>query len=394
MENFTINTKNFKEALEKVQKINTPKINKHTVFNTVKITVLKNKITLIKTNNDQAIATDCKTITCNNALEYSFLISSPVLLLNFLKKQVKSNPELQVVFNEIDNFFIIKIKNNQFTFPCAVLEDYPIVDMSTLSNATKIIISQKKLLKAIDDVIYCSSADPIKPVFNGVYFHSDKTGELNLIGTDSHRMAISSITIDNNINRNTIVSISAIIPLNSIKILKSFLDKKDDFKTVKIISQADLTFFIFDNNTIVKTRNIDGQFPNYKQVIPSEFCNNLSNINKNEIMQALDDIILFTGEPNYKIVLSIQDNKIFFNADNKIGYAGQSIINLIPNDTQDNIKIGVNCQFLMDALKNTNSDNITIKLSGAMSPIIIENFPNKPKQNQAIIMPIKIEQED
>ncbi len=396
MNNFKINTKDLKEAVEKAQKINTKK-SSYTILNTIKFTVSKNKITLVKTDNEKSLSIDCYAITENDITDYSFLLNSPTMFLNFLKKQVKNNHELIIDFNENNHILTIKIKNNQFTFACQSSDDFPktfidMPDKNDFNNYNCVVIRQNELLKAINNVQYACSVDSIKPTLNGIYFHSEKTGILNLIGTDSRRMAISPIKINDDLSLYTKYDISTIIPLNSIKIIKGFLDKKESIKSVKMFFTEESTFFVFDTGTMIESANVDGQFSNYKQVVPSDYCNILSGINKAELLQALDDIVLFTREPAYKITMSIQDNKILFMADNGDNCTGQSTIDFITDNEQTDIKLGVNCQYMLEAAKNINSDIVNLKLSGVMNPIVLESYLNDTVQNQAIAMPIQIAQ--
>jgi DNA polymerase-3 subunit beta len=230
----------------------------------------------------------------------------------------------------------------------------------------------------IGKVMYAASTDTIKPVFNGIYLVSENDGSITSVATDSRRLALLKASVDLKVD----LGEGIIIPLKTIHELGRLLESSG---TCKFSFKNNQCFFKIADTEII-SRIVDGQFPNYRQVIPKEYLFEIE-IEKRKFLDAVRRVMIFTREPANKIVLNMQKDRIIIQANTpELGEAEEEIT--VKSDKDEKISIGINAQFLIDSLKEMDSDYIQCGVTGQMSPLTIS--PLKDRGYLSIIMPIQI----
>ncbi len=255
-------------------------------------------------------------------------------------------------------------------------EDYP--EIKKMDETNSIEIDQLILKEMFKKVIYAASNDTIKPVFNGLYLVNDSENNITAVATDSRRLGIIKRKISNEINLDD----GIIIPLKTVNEVFRLLDSEDK---CYFSIENNQCFFKIGNNEII-SRIIEGQFPNYKQVIPKEFTHETI-IDKKKLRESMRRAMIFTREPAFKVVLTFENDKLIIEANTPdLGEAEEEIN--IESNNGDKLVIGINGQFMLDALKEISSEKIVCRLTGNMSPVTIS--PQDDEDYISVIMPIQI----
>ncbi|MBU0727186.1 DNA polymerase III subunit beta [Patescibacteria group bacterium] len=239
-------------------------------------------------------------------------------------------------------------------------------------------IKVKEFKKGIHQVVFAAAMNTTRPILAGVYFVTEK-GQLKMVATDSYRLAEKTLA-----TTEATGDISCIVPAKTILELGYILDSfKDDDEIDITISKNQVLFAVGAVKLI--SRLIEGQFPNYKQIIPSSTKTKID-FDISALTLVLKRINIFAKENNNKIILKVADGKILITTETT-QYGEGEITMSTKIDGADN-EIALNSQFLLDVLGNIGEDNVVIEIGEKITPIII-----KPKDKDDyihIIMPLKI----
>ena len=140
------------------------------------------------------------------------------------------------------------------------------------------------------------------------------------------------------------------------------------------------------DDTEIISRIVDGQFPNYKQIIPKEYSLKAV-VETSKILDSVKRAMIFTREPAYKIVMTFNKEVLKIEANTpELGKAEEEIS--FESDSKDKVILGINAQFLLDTLRQVNSYSFVCGITGQMSPVTI--IPEDDKNYISVIMPIQI----
>ena len=345
----------------------------NTILTNCLFNVSQNEIEIISTDNEIAVRTKVEAVSDTNT---SFTANGKKF-----SSILKELPDDELEINIDDSLHIdIKSKSQNikghFKLIGVDAEEYPEIPEFSFDNSIE--IEQSILKEMFKKVIYAASTDTIKPVFNGIFFTFDDKGNLTTVATDSRRLSI----ITRNVNREIEIGEGVIIPLKTIHEIFRILETSGNC----VFSLTNKQFFFKVNNTEVISRIVDGQFPNYKQVIPKDYIQEVI-IDTKKLLESIRRTMIFTREPANKIVLNFKKNSLLIEAKTpELGEAEEEIP--IESSKDEQISIGVNAQFLLDSLREVESDTIKCGITGQMSPITI--IPENDNAFISVVMPIQI----
>ncbi|HOT43328.1 MAG TPA: DNA polymerase III subunit beta [Spirochaetota bacterium] len=347
--------------------------NINTVIANCLFNISKNSIELISTDNEIAIRTK---VDAQADKQMTFAVNGKKF--SSILKELP-NDELSINVNDSLSINITsksKEVKGHYTLIGLAADDFPEIPHFVEENSIE--IDQGMLKEIIRKVIYAALNDTIKPVFNGIFFISDAKGNMTAVSTDSRRLALISRTVQKDIKFGD----GIIIPLKTVNEVYRLLESSGTCRFAYTNNQC---FFKIGNTEII-SRIVDGQFPNYKQVLPKEHMLEIE-VETKKLYDSVKRAMIFTREPANKIIVNISNNKIVIQASTpELGEAEEEID--VKTSKDEKISIGINAQFLIEALKEVDSDNIKCGITGQMSPVTIT--PANDTSYISIIMPIQI----
>ncbi len=291
------------------------------------------------------------------------------------------NDDIQLVATE-DNTMKIKTMNKEtkalFTLKGLSKDDYP--ELPVVSNKNIFKIEQKILKNMIKKVILSASNDDTRYVLNGILLNIKKDRML-MVATDGRRLSLINSAVEGlPEEKNVIVS-------------KKVLGEIEKMLGTEGECQLGVTenqiFFRFDNISII-SRLIDGEFPDYQQVVPSSTEMEVS-FNSQEMMTAVRRISVMVTENFKKLTMTMnKKNSVVFNAtDPDLGDANEEIdIKNISQKLSDDFVIAFNSFFLVDVLKVIDSEEVVFQFNKNTNPAVIREKDNN--NFLSVIMPMKI----
>lgn len=202
---------------------------------------------------------------------------------------------------------------------------------------------------------------------------------LEIASTDGNRLARVREKIDNKENK----AKQLIIPsktLNEFIKMSGFIDEE----TVKIYTE-DTKIIIKSEKTTTISRLLTGQFPKYNQLIPQE-SPKTATVNVSQMASALERVSIMVNEKTSIVKLEFSNNNLKLTADTPD--AGKSEENIDIDYSGDELTIAFNYKFVLEALKNIESDNVKIGLNTPLSATMFK--PQNEEDFVCLIMPVQI----
>ncbi|MEK9147676.1 MAG: DNA polymerase III subunit beta [Patescibacteria group bacterium] len=369
---------NLQKILNIIQKIIT-KNPKLPILENILIEIENKKIKISATNLELGL-----NIWLKGKIEGSGKVCIPI---NLISNIINNSKDERIELN-IENLNLI-IKSDNYN---AIIKGYDYNDFPIIPNLNTILlsiknkekenileISTKELKELIFQLENIATISETHPELSGIYLKFKKD-EIEAVVTDSIRLGIKKIKIKNNI----FINKNIILPLISFNELIQILNLQE-YENVKIIINDNQIVFDFGDIYFV-SRLINGNYPNYEQIIPKEF-NVILKLNKQEFINQLKLVSLFTSNNNdIKLEILNKENKIKLISQIQQGSSNALINADIEGRGLDNIIL--NYKFILDGLNNIkDKNNIIFKIQNESTPVLIEGLE---KDNFVyILMPIK-----
>tara|TARA_B100000902_G_scaffold373243_1_gene401007 strand:- start:7134 stop:8246 length:1113 start_codon:yes stop_codon:yes gene_type:complete len=263
-----------------------------------------------------------------------------------------------------------------FNLNCISPSEFPLTDGNFKEN--EFTIYSKKFLKLLNKCKFSVSNDETRHYLSGIYFHQtevDDKNYLTAVSTDSHRMSISKIRLDEKIDFEPII-----LPKKTIFQLCSLLDNYDgDVK----ISNAKSKIKFEINNSILISKLIDGKFPNYIQVIPKNNQKKLE-IDLKSFLGSVDRVasVSLDKKDGVKFILSKDTLNLSVNNTNS-GDGNETLAVKFEHE----LEISFNSRYLIDIASQLDGEQIEIFFNDTGSPALIKD----PSDFDSIyvVMPMK-----
>jgi DNA polymerase III subunit beta len=242
-------------------------------------------------------------------------------------------------------------------------EEFP--PLPKFAENRKINLPQDKLKSLLRKTSFAISTDESRFVLNGIFL-SLKEHKVTLVATDGRRLAMAEEEVDIPASSQG----ECIIPSKAINELNRLLGTQNDVEIKFTENQVAFTLQGANGfSTLVVSKLIDGNYPNYRQVIPGEAKERIT-LGREELLQALRRAEIMTSDKSNSVKLSFGKNKLEITANTpEIGEARESIaVNYKGND----IAIAFNPVYLMDPLKALDNDEVYLELIDELSPGVVK----------------------
>ena len=300
-----------------------------------------------------------------------------VLSARLFLEIVRKLPE-EIVTIETDDRMVTYITCGKADYQIVGMSSVEYPDLPTFQQTDSINVNAKVLRDMIRQTVYAVSDNNAKPIYTGSLFEI-ADGVLHIVAIDGFRMAIRSENVESESNT------SFVVPgKTQQEVLKLLTD--DDATINIIVGQRHITFRI--NSYSVISRLIEGTFLDYRSTIPVSEKTELV-INTRMMIESVERMSLLNSErvPS-PVRCKFNDNEIRLSCASAVGRASDEISVPIIGES---VEIGFNNRYMLEALKNTDTDEVKLVLNGSVSPIVIE--PVKGDSFLSIVVPVRLANE-
>ncbi len=295
---------------------------------------------------------------------------------------LKNLPEQPVTFSIDESTYSIEIisDNGRYKLSGENATDFPKVP--SVSNDFSAEISTEVLSRAINNTIFATSSDELRPAMTGVYVNlGDKN--TTFVATDGHRLVRYRRTDVKSDNGNAII-----IPRKALNLLKATLPTENSEVSVNFnMSNA---FFKFGNIKMI-CRLIDERFPDYDNVIPA--VNNITmTIERNDLLGAMKRISIYANKTTHQVRLKITGSELQISAED-LDFSNEANERLSCEHDGEDIEIGFNAKFLIEMLTNLDSDKIKLTMSAPnKAGVILPVDKDAAEDILMLVMPVMLNQ--
>jgi DNA polymerase-3 subunit beta len=301
-----------------------------------------------------------------------------VLPARILFDIIKELPESDIVFEGTSNRVEIKVPNGSYKIACAASDDFPKLPAVNIKKQIK--IPGGDLVRMIRRTTFACSNDETRPALNGVLW-STKGDFMNMVATDGHRLA--KVAVENKKLKG--VSEEIIIPPKVLNLIPKFIS--DGEREIGIIFGDNNIVFNLED-IVLTSRLIEGPYPNYEQVIPSESDKKLV-ISKDDLSGSVRRVSILSNSLTHQVKFSIKGNQLKVSTTNAdVGGEGRESINC--DYVGDAIDLGYNASYIMDILNKVEGEEVIFELSNAVSAGILYSSSVPKEEFLCLIMPLRL----
>ncbi|MEX2602096.1 MAG: DNA polymerase III subunit beta [Balneolaceae bacterium] len=307
-------------------------------------------------------------------IEEEGAVAIPARRLLETLKQLPSIP----VFFEVDERHHIEFKTDKGSYKLVGEEADEFPDVPDMTEGVSIDTETALIQKAIQKTLFAVSNDDLRPAMMGVFFDIGEE-ESKFVATDGHRLVKyrnRALTSDKNL--------SFIVPDKALNLVLKALDGAECELTV---SSGHVRFM--SGNTVVITRLINEQYPNYESVIPHENDKVLL-ISKDQMLATVRRVSIFSSTTTRQIRLELNPDKMTIRAED-LDMSSEAKETISCEYDDDAMEIGFNARYLADVLGNVDGDEVKFEFSTPNRAGIVKPAEeSEQEQMLMLVMPVML----
>ena len=343
--------------------------------------ILSNVLLQLKDKKLSIVATDLDIVFYDEISDVKVLkegstTTSAAILYDILRK-ISSNSELNFDL-KTENKLSLNSDNSDFNLLCLPTDNFP--TFTDEFEGSEILLNNNKFLKLLNKTKIAISNDDTRHYLNGIYLHLTEAHGRNFltgVATDSHRLSSSSLEIENPDNFSALI-----LPRKTVYQLCSLLAETNEKLSMQL-SENKIKFIMGNMKLISKV--IDGKFPDYKKVVPSNNDKSLV-VSSKEFINSIERVTSVSLDRKEGIKLAISKENIQLSVTSANSGDGNEIIKA--NFNSENLNISFNSKYLIDIASEVEDKSLKMNLKDSVSPVLIEDASDK--NSYYVIMPMKI----
>ena len=251
----------------------------------------------------------------------------------------------------------------------------------SLESASSLELDSEIIANAITKTLFATGNDELRPVMSGVFCQLSSE-DIIFVATDAHKLVRYRRT-----DAKSSDTASFILPKKPLNQLKNLLGHNDG--KVKIEYNSTNAFFEFSNYNLI-CRLIDGKYPNYEAVIPTNNPNKLT-IERIPFLNSIKRVSIFSNQSTHQVRFKINGKELSLSAED-LDFANEAKERLTCQYEGDDIEIGFNSKFVLEMLNIIDTDEVCIEMSapnraGLLLPV---NSENKNEDLLMLVMPVML----
>lgn len=285
---------------------------------------------------------------------------------------IASLPPGVIDLNLKDNKLYINTETYRSVINGISAEEFPV--MPAINKGQSLEVSAKDFKQGLSQVISAASSDETRPVLTGVYIHNHD-GQLYMVATDSYRLAEKVVTKNQQ-------PINILVPAAALQDLLRIISDQDD--VVEMVYDEQQVRFKVGEVELV-SRQIDGQYPDYRKLIPKKFAHN-AQLSRTDFTSITKVSSLFARETAGSVTINLDAAAKQVSIRSIASQLGENTANAKAEVNSDS-NITLNSRYILDALSCFNGDSINLAFNGKLEPCVLRDPETKDYLH--VIMPLK-----
>jgi DNA polymerase-3 subunit beta len=325
------------------------------------IPILSNLVLKVEDGQLSMMATDMDmdiVETVGVAVKEAGVITTPAQLLYEIIRKLPEGAEVEIAESG-EGQVKISAGRSSFNLPTLPVADFPAISDAPMTMEFSIAAAELKSL--IENTRFAVSTEETRYYLNGIYLHLADGKLLRAVSTDGHRLASSQM--DMPAKAKTMPDV--IIPRKAVGELSKLIDEFEG--DVKIALSDTRARFSLDTVDIT-TKLIDGSFPDYQRVIPTE-NNHIMKVNVESFKEAVDRVSTISAEKSNAVKMGLSGGTLTLSASSVDSASATEVLEVSYSGAE--IEIGFNARYLLDIAAQINGDMMEFALSDTSAPTII-----------------------
>ncbi len=343
------------------------------VLSNILISASNDSINFTATDLDISIVETAPAIVDNSGS-----ITAPAHLLYDIVRKLPDGTQISLEKTD-DTRIDIRSGRSHFTLQALSAEDFPNLSTGEMSHEFTLEVSALK--RMIEKTRFAISTEETRYYLNGIFFHTLEEGDTNklcTVATDGHRLAKVEIDMPEGakgmpgviISRKTVSELYKLLDSNEEKINISLSENKIEFRI---------------GQTIVTSKLIDGNYPDYDRVIPKN-NEHIMSVETLPLTKAVDRVSTIANDRGRAIKLALSKGVLTLEVNNPdSGHAEEELMVNYDNIT---LEIGFNAKYMLDVLNQLEGDNVEFLFAQSVDPVLVKD--KSDEGTVYVLMPMRV----
>ncbi|MBN1664533.1 MAG: DNA polymerase III subunit beta [Deltaproteobacteria bacterium] len=346
------------------------------ILNNVLIRTDRNKIRVIASDREVSLIADYDA----EIIEEGDITVSARKLYEMIREMQGDDVHFSAGENHIAKLNCLK---SNYRLSGMSADDFPAVEDSGEEENALFKINGKVLRDLIHKTAFAMSTDDIRKQLNGVLLETENVGtkyHVRMVATDGHRLAVAYVETDSVDALN--LEQGVIIPRKGLGEIRKLME--DETEAVGIGIQKGL-FVIRTSNSSLKVRLIDGEYPDYRRVIPTE-TGLMVNFDKESVLHALKRMNVVSSDRYSSVIINFTKDKMVLNSTNPDVGEARDEIDIVYNE--DDVAVAFNVAYIIDAIEVIEEKDVFFEIGIDRKPCVVRPVGND--HYLCIVMPLQI----
>ncbi len=291
--------------------------------------------------------------------------TAPAHTIYDIVRKLPDGSQVEIDFDGGDSQLTLRAGRSKFVLACLPVEDFPALSDGPLPYNFTVASAELKAL--IDHTRFAISTEETRYYLNGIYLHgaAGATGDvLRAAATDGHRLARTEITLPDGAAGMP----GIIVPRKTVNEIRKLIDETDAPVAIGL-SDTKIRFTLGD--TVLTSKLIDGTFPDYERVIPTDNDKQLD-VDVGLFAAAVDRVSAISTEKSRAIKLNVEKGTVTLSASSP--ESGSAVEEVEGSYESTPIEIGFNSRYLLDILGQIEGDTARFAMADASAPTVVRDI--------------------
>src|SRR5208282_3072999 len=305
--------------------------------------------------------------------------TAPAHTLYDIVRKLREGAQVEIEASGDRNAMVLRSGRSTFTLQCLPPEDYPIMASGDLPHNFALPASELRTL--IDRTKFAISTEETRYYLNGIYLHATKNDEVPVIravATDGHRLARVEMVLP----EGAAGMPGIIIPRKTVLELRKLVEESKDEVDIAL-SETKIRFAV--GEATLTSKLIDGTFPDYDRVIPSN-NDKILEVDCKAFAEAVDRVSTISTEKSRAVKLTIENGNLRVSATSPEN--GTAEEELEARYLASPLEIGFNSRYLLDIAEQIGGEGAQFEMSDAGSPTIVRDSADRSALY--VLMPMRV----
>ena len=304
-------------------------------------------------------------------------ITAPAHMLYDIVRKLPDGAQVELAVDETGGRLNLTAGRSSFALQALPREDFPAMAQDEMPVAFA--LPGADLQRLIDKTRFAISVEETRYYLNGIYLHvPEEEAVLRAVATDGHRLA--RVDMAKPVGADAMPAI--IVPRKTVAEVQKLLDEEDGEVSIQV-SDTKINFAF--SNIVLTSKLIDGKFPDYTRVIPTDNDKVLS-LDAKSFAQSVDRVSAISNEKSRAVKLVLESDKLGLSVSNPD--SGSASDELSVSYSADAMEIGFNARYLMDIAGQLDGETATFELADSGSPTLVRDGDDT--QALYVLMPMRV----